>query len=319
MELREGVPRKTPRRMHLERQDVRAHGRIFSHDLFNIGLARSDASAAALKAAGADVLSGTLDDLDILRHGAASADGVIHLAFKHELSLTGDMVGAAAADLRAVETMGDALAGTGKPFVVTSGLLALAGLGRIGTEADTREAGPRIDSENAAVALTKRGVRSSAVRLAPTVHSNLDRHGFIPSLIAMARHHGVSPYVGDGTNRWPAVHTLDAAHLFRLALESAPAGSRLHAAADQGVAFRDIAAVIGRHLDLPLVSVSSEQAPAHFGGLSSFVAVDILASSARTQELVGWRPEHPGLIADLEQGHYFQSLVSALRTISASR
>jgi nucleoside-diphosphate-sugar epimerase len=276
-----------------------------------LGLARSDASAAALKAVGAGVLNGTLDDLEILHQGAAAADGVIHLAYKHELSLTGDMEGAVAADLRAIQTIGDILAGTGKPFVVTSGLLALVGLGRIGTEADTREAGERIDAENAAVAMAERGVRSSVVRLAPTVHSNLDRHGFIPLLIAMAREHGVSPYVGDGSNRWPAVHTLDAAHLYRLALESAPAGSRLHAAADQGVPFRDIAEIIGRHLGLPVVSVSSEQAPAHFGGLSRFVSVDILASSALTQQLVGWRPVHPGLIADLEQGHYFQSLVSA--------
>jgi len=276
-----------------------------------LGLARSDASASALKAVGARVLNGTLDDLEILHQGAAAADGVIHLAYKHELSLTGDMEGAAAADLRAIQTIGDILAGTGKPFVVTSGLLALVGLGRIGTEADTREAGERIDAENAAVAMAERGVRSSVVRLAPTVHSNLDRHGFIPLLIAMAREHGVSPYVGDGSNRWPAVHTLDAAHLFRLALESAPAGSRLHAVADQGVPFRDIAEIIGRHLGLPVVSVSSDQAPAHFGGLPRFVSVDILASSALTQQLVGWRPVHPGLIADLEQGHYFQSLVSA--------
>jgi len=276
-----------------------------------LGLARSDASASALKAVGAGVLNGTLDDLEILHQGAAAADGVIHLAYKHELSLTGDMEGAVAADLRAIQTIGDILAGTGKPFVVTSGLLALVGLGRIGTEADTRAAGERIDAENAVVAMAERGVRSSVVRLAPTVHSNLDRHGFIPLLIAMAREHGVSPYVGDGSNRWPAVHTLDAAHLYRLALESAPAGSRLHAAADQGVPFRVIAEIIGRRLGLPVVSVSSEQVPAYFGGLSRFVSVDIPASSALTQQLVGWRPVHPGLIADLEQGHYFQSLVSA--------
>jgi nucleoside-diphosphate-sugar epimerase len=276
-----------------------------------LGLSRSETSAAALKAAGAAVLSGTLDDLDTLRQGAASAAGVIHLAFRHDLTFSGDMVGAAAVDLRAVQTIGETLAGTGKPFVVTSGLVALVGLGRLGTETDTREAGPRIDSENAAVALAQREVRSSVVRLAPTVHSTLDRHGFIPSLIAMAREHGVSPYVGDGSNRWPAVHTLDAAHLFRLALESAPAASRLHAVADQDIPFRDIAQVIGRHLDLPVVSVSPEQAPAHFGGLSRFVSVDMPTSSALTQELMHWRPVHPGLIADLEQGHYFESLVTA--------
>jgi nucleoside-diphosphate-sugar epimerase len=270
-----------------------------------LGLARSDSSAAALKAAGAEVLRGTLDDLDVLCRGAASADGVIHLAFKHELTFSGDVEGAAAADLRAVQAIGDALAGSGKPLVITSGLVALVGLGRLGTEADTRESGPRIDSENAAVALAQRGVRSSVVRLAPTVHSTLDRHGFIPAIIGMAREHGVSPYVGDGANRWPAVHTQDAAQLFRLALEATPAGSRLHGVADQGVPFRTIAEVIGRHLNVPVASASPEQAAAHFGALARFVAVDMPTSSALTQEQLGWHPEQPGLIADLEQGHYF--------------
>jgi nucleoside-diphosphate-sugar epimerase len=278
-----------------------------------LGLARSESAAAALEASGAQALRGSLDDLDVLRQGAAAADGVVHLAFRHDLSFSGDMAGAAATDLRAINTIGDALDGTHKPFVGTSGtlLLAFAAPGRLGTESDALESGPRVDAENAVVALAQRGVRSSVVRLAPTVHSALDRHGFVPQLIRMAREHGVSPYVDDGSNRWPAVHTLDAARLFRLALESAPAGSRLHGAADQGVPFRDIATLIGRHLNVPVDSVTREQAPAHFEWLSSFVPLDNPTSSALTQALVGWRPVHPGLLADLEQGHYFEAAISA--------
>jgi nucleoside-diphosphate-sugar epimerase len=281
------------------------------HDV--LGLARSDSSAAALEATGASALRGSLEDLDVLRHGAAATDGVIHLAFRHDLSFSGDMVGAAAIDLRAINVLGDALAGTEKPFVGTSGtlLLAVAAPGRLGMETDTLEWGPRVESENAVVALAQRRVRSSVVRLAPTVHSQLDHHGFVPQLVRMARDHGVSPYVDDGSSRWPAVHTLDAARLFRLALESAPAGSRLHGAADQGVPFREIATVIGRHLDLPAVSISREQAVAHFEWLASFVSLDNPTSSALTQELVRWQPVQPGLIADLQQGHYFKAAVSA--------
>ena len=272
-----------------------------------VGLARSDASADALVAAGAEVQRGDLDDLDGLREAAAAADGVIHLAFKHEAMRAGDFVGALTADLRAIEAIADALAGSEKPFVGTSGTLLLAGacLGRVGTEADTLDGGPRIDAENTVIALAERGVRSSVLRLPPTVHSALDRHGFVPGLIAVAREKGVSGYVGDGANRWPAGHTLDAAHLYRLALESAPAGTRLHAVDDEGIAFRQIAEVIGRHLDRPVVSVPADEAEAHFGYLSAFVALDNPASGARTRELLGWQPTHPGLIADLEQGHYF--------------
>ncbi|MEV4236895.1 MULTISPECIES: SDR family oxidoreductase [unclassified Nocardia] len=275
-----------------------------------VGLARSNEAAATVAAAGADVHRGDLDDLDNLRAAAAAADGVIHLAFKHDAMQTGDFAGAIAADLRAIETIGDALAGSGKPFVSTSGtlMLAFAGLGRVGTEADALDAGPRVDAEKTVVALADRGVRSSVIRLPPTVHSSLDHHGFVPTLIATAREKGLAAYVGDGNNRWPAGHTLDAAHLYRLALETAPAGARLHAVDDEGVPFREIAEAIGRHLDLPVISIPQERADAHFGYLGPFVALDNPTSSARTRELLTWKPTHPGLIEDLGQGHYFNAL-----------
>ena len=273
-----------------------------------VGLARSDSSAAALADAGADVRRGDLDDLDGLREAAAAADGVIHLAFKHELLASGDFLDAVAADLHAIEAIGAALEGSGKPFVSTSGTLMLArgGItGRQGTERDALEAGPRVDAENTVVALGERGVRSSVVRLPPIVHSTLDHHGFGPTLIAIAREKGVAGYVGDGTNRWPAVHTLDAARVYRLALESAPAGSRLHAVADAGVPFREIAEAIGRNLDVPAKSIAAEDAGEHFSFLGDLVALDNPTSSASTKELLGWQPTHPGLIADIDQGHYF--------------
>jgi nucleoside-diphosphate-sugar epimerase len=272
-----------------------------------VGLARSDTSAAALAAAGVAVHRGDLDDLAGLRQAAAAADGVIHLAFKHESMVTGDYAGAADADLKALNALADALAGTGKPLVSTSGtlLLAQAAAGRTGTETDAAESGPRIDSENAVIAFAGRGIRSSVVRLPPTVHSSLDHHGFIPTLIAIARDKGVSGYVGDGSNRWPAGHTLDAAHLYRLALESAPAGSRLHAVGDEGVPFREIAVVIGRRLGVPAVSIPAADAGEHFGFLGALVSIDNPTSSRLTQELLGWKPEHPGLIEDLEEDHYF--------------
>jgi nucleoside-diphosphate-sugar epimerase len=278
-----------------------------------VGLARSDNSAAALTAAGAKVQRGDLDDLDSLQEPCAAADGVIHLAFKHEAMRAGNMADAVAADLRAVETIGDALAGTGKPLVTASGtlMLALAGLGRVGTEADALEAGPRIDAENAVVALSERGVRSSVVRLPPTVHSSRDHHGFIPTLIAIARDKDVAAFVGDGSNRWPAGHTLDAARLYRLALEAAPAGSRLHAVGDEGVPFREIAEVIGRHLNLPVVSIPPEEGDAHFGFLGALVSLDNPTSNTQTQELLDWQPTHPGLIDDLNQGHYFDDPIAS--------
>ena len=266
-----------------------------------VGLARSDKAAAALTADGAEVHRGSLDDLDSLRSGAAAADGVIHLAFIHDFS---NYAGAVIADLHAVEAMGAALVGSGKPFVITSGTLT-ARLGRLATEEDQGSAGlPRVEAENAALALAEHGVRSAVVRLAPCVH-DVNRQGFASLLIGIARDKGVSAFVGDGSNRWPAVHRLDAAHLFRLAVEAAPAGSRLHGVGEEGVLFRDIAEAIGRHLNLPVVSISHEEAEAHFGWFSAMVMIDNPTSSALTRERLGWRPEGPTLIADIERAQYF--------------
>ncbi len=278
-----------------------------------LGLARSDESAAKIASAGAEVHRGSLDDLDSLRSGVASSDGVIHLAFIHDFS---DYQGAAQTDLHAVQTIGAALEGSGKPFVITSGTAMLTFFlppGHLGTEkdvADPDSVDPRVASENAAIALAKRGVRSSIVRLAPSVHGEGDHGflaGFVSVLISIARAKGVSGYIGDGSNRWPAVHRVDAAHLFRLALEKAPAGSVLHGAADEGIPVRTIAEVIGRHLDLPVVSISPEDAGEHFGWLGTFLTVDNPTSSALTRELLGWRPVHSTLIQDLEEGPFFDN------------
>lgn len=276
-----------------------------------VGLARSDRSAAALTAAGAQVHRGDLDDLAGLAAAAAAADGVIHLAFKHDAMFAGDFEGAVAADLRVIEALGDALAGTGRPLVGTSGTLAFAGLKCTLTEADALGAGPRIDAENAVVALAERGIRSSVVRLTPTVHSTLDHNGFVPALVSVARAKGVAAYVGDGANRWPAVHTLDAARLYRLALESAPAGSRLHAVDDEGIPFRRIAEAIGRGLDLPVAGIPPTRADAHFGFLGAHVQADNPSSSTLTRDLLGWKPVRPGLVDDLAQGHYFDAPATA--------
>jgi nucleoside-diphosphate-sugar epimerase len=253
-----------------------------------VGLTRSDNGVAVLKEAGAEVHLGTLEDLDSLRAAAAAADGVIHLAFGG----ISDFAAALAADLRVVETMGAALEGSGKPFVTTAHLNGEA-------------------SDNAVLALA--GVRASVVTLAPSVHGEGDKHGFVPRLIDIARTKGVSAYIGDGSNRWPAVHRLDAAHLYRLALETAPAGSRLYGIGDEGVPFRDIASVIGRNLNLPVVSIAREEADAHFGSfIGTAVALDISArfdtatSSKQMRELLGWRPVHPALIPDIEE-HYFSN------------
>jgi nucleoside-diphosphate-sugar epimerase len=275
------------------------------------GLARSDASAAALIASGAKVRRGTLDDLDVLRTAAAASDGVIHLAFKHDVAFSGDFQGAADADRRAVETLGEALVGTDRPFLIASGMLGIAP-GRVGTERDDPAAhfggGLQTRSMTAqlTVSLASRHVRSAVVRLSPTVHGQGD-NGFMAHLVTIARDKGMSGYIAEGNNRWPAVHRLDAARLFRLALESAPAGSVLHAVADEGVPIRVIAEVIGRHLGLPVNSVSPENAAEHFGWLTGFLALDSPASSTLTRELLGWQPTHPGLIDDLERGHYFDS------------
>lgn len=270
-----------------------------------VGLARSVQAAEKLSAVGADAHRGSLDDPDSLRSGAAAADGVIHTAYIHDFS---QMEAAARTDLLAIETLGAALEGSGGPLVITTGT-ALVNPGEVATEEDSvdPESGghPRVRAEQAAKALVARGVRSSIVRPGPSVHGEGD-HGFVPVLIGIARAKGVSGYVGDGANRWPAVHRLDAAHLYRLALEAAPAGSVYHAIADEGVPTRQIAEIIGRHLDVPTVSIAREDAPDHFGWIGAFFALDAPASSRLTRERLGWQPTHPGLIDDLEQGHYFR-------------
>ncbi len=280
-----------------------------------VGLARSDDSAAALLAAGAEVHRGSLDDLDSLRSAASASGGVIHLAFKHDLAFTGDYLGAANADRHAVETFGEVLEGSDRPLVIASGTLGVA-LGRMATERDGHDddsslaaygEGPlaRRATAEFVLSLASRGVRSSVMRLPPTNHGDGD-NGFVATLVAIARDKGVSGYIGNGSNRWPAVHRLDSARLFRLAVEKAPAGSTLHAVADEGVPIREVAEVIGRHLDLPVVSISSENAGEHFTWLARFLAADSPASSALTRELLGWQPVQPGLIDDLDRGHYFQ-------------
>ncbi|RKH06801.1 SDR family oxidoreductase [Corallococcus carmarthensis] len=267
-----------------------------------VGLARSDASARALEAAGAEVHRGSLDDPDSLRAGAAKADGVIHLAFIHDFSKFQDSI---RADTRAIEVMGAVLEGSHRPLVIASGLLGLAP-GRTAVETDAPPKMGRGASEELMLALATRGVRTSIVRLAPSVHGQGD-HGFVPHLIHSARQKGVSIYVGEGANRWPGVHRLDAARLFRLALERAPAGSKLHAAADEGVPTRDIASVIGRRLGVPVVSKKPEEAGDFVGFLGAFFGFDAPASSALTREQLGWRPVEPGLLADIDNDYYFAS------------
>ena len=265
-----------------------------------LGLARSDDSAASIAAAGAEVLRGDLDDLDTLRAGAAGSDGVIHLAFIHDFT---DFEASVTADRRAIETMGGMLEGSGKPLVIASGTPALPG--HVATERDESAPGSpvagRMANARAALGMAARGVRSSVVGLPRTVHGDGDRHGFIARLVGIARETGVSGYVGDGSNRWPAVHVLDAAHLFRLAVERAPAGSRLHAVGDEGVPIRDIAAVIGRHLNVPTAPVPAGD----LGFLGQVLSIDQPASATLTRELLGWRPVQPGLIEDMDKGHYF--------------
>ena len=273
------------------------------HDV--VGLARSDPAAAALTALGATVHRGDLDDLDGLRKAAADSDGVIHLAFKHDQMLAGNYAGAVAADLAVVHALGDALAETGKPLVGTSGTLALALLGRPGTEQDVVASGPRIDAENAVIGFAKQGVRSSVIRVPPVTHSRLDRHGFARILITIAKQTGVAGYAGDGANRWPAGHTLDVGHLYCKALEDAPAGTRWHAVGDEGISLRDIAQSIGDHLGIRTASIPDDQLQAHFGFLAMIIALDNPTSSHATRRMLGWEPTHPGLLADFDNGDYF--------------
>lgn len=269
-----------------------------------LGLARSDAAAKSLSAAGADVHPGTLEDLDSLRRGAAVSDGVIHTAFIHDFS---KFEANCLTDRQAIGALGAALEGSGRPLIVTSGTGGLKP-GRLGTEDDEGDLSSvgahRLPSEALTLSLVPRGVRAMLMRLPPSVHGEGD-HGFVPWLIRIAREKGVSAYVGDGLNRWPAVHRLDAARLYRLAFEKGAAGARFHGVADEGVPTRDIAAVIGRHLNMPVVSKSPEEAADHFGFLGYFFGRDCPASSAQTQERVGWRPDQPSLMSDLEMGHYF--------------
>ena len=269
-----------------------------------LGLVRSEASAQALTAAGAEPHHGSLEDVDSLRRGAAAADGVIHTAFIHDFS---KKEACAEIDRRAIEVLGEALAGSHRPLVVTSALGLLAA-GRVATEdavADPHSpGGHRVPSEQAALALASRGVRVSVIRLPPSVHGTGD-YGFVPGLIRIAREKGRSAYIGEGSNHWSAVHRVDVAALYRLALEKAPAGSVLHGVAEQGVTTRDLANVIGRHLNVPVASISPEAAPAQFTWLTRFFALDMSASSTKTRAQLGWQPRQPGLLADLEQGHYF--------------
>ncbi|WP_339254834.1 SDR family oxidoreductase [Paenibacillus sp. FSL P2-0136] len=268
------------------------------------GLARSDEAAAALAAAGAAVHRGSLDNPDSLRRGAAAADGVIHAAFIHNYA---DLTAAGETDRLAIEAIGAGLAGSGRPLVVTSVIGHLTP-GQLATEdtAPDPEASVkhRAGSEQAALALADQGVRVSVLRLPLSVHGEGDT-GFVPGLIQLARRKGISAYPGDGLNRWPAVHRLDAAQLYRLALEGAPAGTTLHAIGDEGVPLMEIAGVIGARLGLPVVSLPSEEAAEHFGWLAHFVSLDIPASSFKTQALLDWQPVHPALLPDLDQEHYY--------------
>lgn len=272
-----------------------------------LGLARSDTAAKSLAAVGVEVRRGSLEDLESLRSGAAASDGVIHAAFIHDFN---NYAPAAEKDVRAIETLGAALAGSGRMLVVTSGTLLVQGKGPLATEEDaTGSIFPR-KSEAAAIATKSRGARVAIVRLPPSVHGEGD-HGFVPALIGIAREKRISAYVGDGLNRWPAVHRLDAAHLYRLVLEKGFAGASYHGVADEGVPFRDIADVIGRHLNVPIVSKSPQEAAEHFGWLAHFVGIDCPASSAQTQKQLGWHPTQAGLIPDLDGEHYFEPMAQA--------
>ena len=265
-----------------------------------LGLVRSDASAAKVAAMGGEALRGDMEDAEILRAGAAQSDGVVHLAFNHDFTQFAEAV---AADARAIRAMGKALEGSGNPLVIASGTPAVPGRAVSEDDAADSEGPAAARGENAqtTIELAARGVRSSVVRLPRSVHGDGDRDGLIPRLIGIDRDRGESVYIADGADRWPAVHRLDAAHLFRLALEEAPAGSVLHAVDDEGVPIREIAEVISRHLHLPTASVDAEE----LGFFGQVLAIDQPASSRHTRELLGWQPTQRGLLEDLEHGDYF--------------
>jgi nucleoside-diphosphate-sugar epimerase len=267
-----------------------------------LGLTRSDKGAEALTAAGAEIHPGSLADLDSLRSGAAHADAVVHTAFNHDFSKFAENC---AEDQRAIEALGAVLKGSDRPLLVTSGVALLAP-GRTATEEDMPPKSspfPR-KSEEATAVLVESGVRASTVRLAPSVHGHGD-HGFVPILIGIARAKGVSVYIGEGRNRWPAVHRLDAARVYRLALERGAEAGHFHAVAEEGVSFKEIAEVIGRRLNIPVVSKSPAEAAEHFGWFAMFAGIDAPASSARTRAQLEWKPEQPGLIADIDHPAYF--------------
>jgi nucleoside-diphosphate-sugar epimerase len=266
-----------------------------------LGLARSDAAAEVLAKLGGQVHRGELADVKSLAAGARECDGVIHTAFIHDWA---NYAASAQTDRRAIETLGTALAGTSRPLLVTSGTLLVQRAGALATEEDAVGSVFPRKSEDAVLGLA--GVQVSIVRLPPSVHGDGD-HGFVPALIALARHKGVSAYVGEGRNRWPAVHRLDSARVYRLALEKGAADARYHAVADEGVPFRQIAQVIGRRLNVPIISKTPAESAEHFGWLGHFVGIDCPASSAQTQRRLGWRPVGAGLIPDIDRPNYFEA------------
>ncbi len=280
---------------------------LLDHGHRVVGLARSATSAKTVAALGAEVRRGDLDDLDGLKVAAAEADGVIHLAFKHEALRTGDFLGAVDSDLAAIQAIGEALVDTDKPFVTTGGtlMLAMAGItGRPGTEEDRSDGGPRVDAENYTRSLARRGVRSSVVRLAPMVHSDLDHHGFTSVLIDCARENAVAGYLADGANRWPAANSYDIGVLYRLAIEKGPAGSTFHGVGDLGIPFKVIAETIAGRLGIETKSITEEEAPTYLGFLAGFAGLDNPVANEETRRVLGWEPTHPGWVEDVQTGRY---------------